>query len=600
MKKIKVIAAATLLLSFLSASSVANNYFTPGTGVKWTLDNLVSNSGGDVTFSGGAYNVNDTIFISFRDTLTITSDVTVKFAANTYFDINGTLLINPPTSVTFTAQNIANPYLGMRIDSSNTTVLRKLIFEYANSLRLFDCSPLIEDCIFRYNSPLTSFGNAAISVFRSNAIIRNCKFIGNQRAAIQGGANIANAPLITGCLFVGNNTLNQNVPQINLGTSGTDTVKILNNQLLRASTNSGAIGFLPLGNLQAVISGNIIKYNRYGITLNGGSNINTLISYNQIDSNNTQGDPFLGGSGIAFAGGTATSQQNSIVTGNIFTGNLWGITIQNRSRPNLGNITNSDTSDNGKNRFINNTNNSTPNTDVYNNSPDAIFAQNNYWNTNDPAVIESKIFHTPDQSSLGLVNYSGYISLPMDFVFFNATAAGTTVYLNWQTIYETGTSYFILERSKDGISFDSLAKITAAGNSFYTRDYSYTDAPAIYFNKPIYYRLKLINSNGTSKYSVIVSVVVQLDTRGKQVRLYPSLFTNAVPLTAVILSDREQNIRIRAFDISGKMVMQQSQPLAGATNQFNLLLPAYLPAGWYYIQFTGEGIDKTIPVHKGL
>ena len=64
MKKITAIAAVTFLLSLLSASSVANNYFTPGTGVKWTLDNLVSNSGGDVTFSGGAYNVNDTIFIS--------------------------------------------------------------------------------------------------------------------------------------------------------------------------------------------------------------------------------------------------------------------------------------------------------------------------------------------------------------------------------------------------------------------------------------------------------------------------------------------------------------------------------------------------------
>ncbi|MBA2760805.1 MAG: hypothetical protein H0U39_02375, partial [Segetibacter sp.] len=78
-------------------------------------------------------------------------------------------------------------------------------------------------------------------------------------AAIQGGANIANAPRIIGNLFQGNNTLNLNVPQINLGATGNDTVRIMNNQMLRASSNSGGIGFLPLGNANVIITGNVIK-----------------------------------------------------------------------------------------------------------------------------------------------------------------------------------------------------------------------------------------------------------------------------------------------------------------------------------------------------
>jgi hypothetical protein len=587
-----------LFYLFTTRASFANNYATPGTGVSWTLDQLVANAGGDVTVNGGVYFVNDTIFISLNDVLTINADLTVKFAANTYFDINGTLIINPPTGVLFTAQNTGTRFLGMRIDSSNTTILRKLTFEYANSLRLFDCKPLIEDCIFRYNSPLTNFGNAAISLFRSNPTIRNTFFLDNQRAAIQGGANIANAPVIVGCTFAGNNTLNQNVPQINLGSSGSDTVKILNNRFLRASTNSGGIGFLPIGNLQVVITGNVIRDNRYGITLSGGSNINSLISYNLVENNNTQGDPLLGGSGIAFSGGSASSQQNSIVTGNTFAGNLWGITIQNRARPNLGNITNADTSDNGKNRFINNTNNSTPGIDLYNNTVDPINAQNNYWNTNNPAEVEARIFHTPDLATLGLVNYSGFITMPFDFVAFTATPDGSNVYLDWTTIYEAGSSYISIERSADGITFDSIARVNAVGTNYGTVHYDYTDVPAPYFNRSIYYRLKLVNVNGSSKYSSIAHVVVNLNTRAREVQLYPTQFSNSIPVTAVVVSTVDQVIVIRVTDTGGRLIAEYSRQVVAATNQFSLTLPSSLPTGWYYVQVTGANINKTIPLFK--
>src|SRR5688572_21768192 len=97
----------------LFTNSFANNYGTPGSGVRWTMDDLVNNSGGDVSFSAGAYLVNDTIFIRENDTLSIATDISVKFAANPYFYIHGVLIINPPTGVTFSAQNTDTRYLGM-------------------------------------------------------------------------------------------------------------------------------------------------------------------------------------------------------------------------------------------------------------------------------------------------------------------------------------------------------------------------------------------------------------------------------------------------------------------------------------------------------
>lgn len=585
------------LLFFIPAISFANNYATPGTGVRWNLDNMVANSGGDVTFDAGAYYINDTVFVSLNDTLYITSDAVVKFAVNSYLDVNGTLIVDPPTGVTFTAQNLAGGYYGMRIDSSNTTVLRKLTFEYAVSLRLNDCRILIDSCVFQYNSPTTAFGNGAIALFRASPVITNCRFLNNQRAAIQGGANINNAPKIINCLFQGNNTLNTNVPQINLGATsdGSDTVRIIGNQILRASTSSGGIGFLPIGNVYAIISNNVIRNNRYGMTFNGGANINALISYNQVDSNNTQGDPNLGGSGISFTGGTAASQQNSVVTGNLFRWNLWGITIQGRSKPNLGNLTNADTSDDGKNRFIDNTNNTTPHTDLYNNTVDPIYAQNNYWGTNDPGVVETKIFHQPDNPSLGLVNYLN-ILLPVRLSSFAASRRNGAVLLHWETAAESSNNGFTVERSYDAGPFFAIGTVSARGGMPSFQTYTFTDNDLLP-GRTVLYRLKMQDADGSFSYSPVMTVRGEaLKTDG--VKLYPTVSTGAQPWHVEIRSTKKQRASMQFFDASGKKLVQAFLPLADGMNYITYQPPAGLPCGQLYIMLKGEGFACSVSVFR--
>lgn len=410
MKKFTIV----VLFVFLCISQVFAGYYTPGTGVKWNLDDLVTNSGGVVTFGSGFYTFNDTVKVRAGDTLYIYSDATVKFALNKSLAVSGTLLINPPTGVLFTPLDTANKYSGVRIDSSNSSVVRKLTMEYSVAFRITDGSAIVDSCIFRYNGLATStLTNAAMVVLRTNnrTTVSNCQFIDNYRAAIQSGSNINTPMTISNNYFIGNNRLFINTPQINLTNSGVgDTIKIINNTLLKPSTNSGGISFLSsAGQLNAIVTGNIIKNNRYGINVQGGSSIAYVrIAYNQIDSNNIQGNPSLGGSGIACSGGTAASRPNTIITGNIIRWNLWGVTIQNGSKPNVGNIANADTSDDGKNVFVNNWNSTTPYIDLYNNSniADTIYAQNNYWNTSNTDSVALKIMDKTDLGSLGPVYYT--------------------------------------------------------------------------------------------------------------------------------------------------------------------------------------------------
>lgn len=400
-----------LLVLLTFSTNCFANYSTPGTGVTWNLDSLVSYSGGNVTFSGGNYLVNDTIVIAASDTIKVTSNATMKFSTLVFIDIFGVLIINPTDSAKITAQDTTLKFLGLKFeDQSDGSVLKKLIFEYGNSIRMLDCDILIDSCTIRFNNLNSTFASGAISFFRSNSIVRNCKIYRNRRAAIVSGANIASSPLIENNLIYENDTDNANVPQINFGATGPTPMIIRGNTITGMFIMSGGISFFPIGSIpNAIIENNIIKKNRYGIAI-AGSNSNFYINNNIIDSNNIQGSPTLGGSGINFNGGAT---QNSIVTRNIIRGNLWGITIQVNAKPNLGNLTSPDTTDIGLNQIYNN-GNSNKIFDLFNNTPDFIYAENNYWGSGNADTVESHIFHNTDSTVLGFVDYLPLRSINLD------------------------------------------------------------------------------------------------------------------------------------------------------------------------------------------
>jgi len=391
-----------LLLIIFTEASYAG-YSTPGTGKSWNLDSLVTYSGGSVTYSSGTYFFNDTLTISQSDTLKVLINTTVKIVPAGVFNIYGTLIVSPPDSVKITAVITTQGFYEMRLDDlSDASVMKRMIFEYSvNGIRLLNTNPLIDSCVIRNNCDNNSSTTApAINLFYSNATISHCKIYRNYKVAIGGGANISNAPQILYNEIYENNIGNSNVSQINLGASGSGTTVIKGNIIRGLYINAGGIATLPIGNLNISIENNIITHNRYGVAIQN-ANTNAIIRGNVIDSNNIQGLPLSGGSGINFNG---NSTLTAVVFRNFIRGNLWGITIQNTAKPNLGNLSNSDTSDDGYNYIYWNSNSDTI-YDLYNNTPDSIKAENNYWGTSNIDTVEAHIFHHPDNPSLGYVDY---------------------------------------------------------------------------------------------------------------------------------------------------------------------------------------------------
>ncbi|MBN8584696.1 MAG: T9SS type A sorting domain-containing protein [Ignavibacteria bacterium] len=392
-----------ILFYLIVTNNSHSNYTTPNSSVSWNLNDLVTNSGGVVTFSSGTYFVNDTLTVSSSDTLKILTNATVKFAFNVIFFVNGTLIVNPADSVKFTSIDTTQKFMDVRLDDqSDASVINKLIFEYSyNGFRMLDSSPIIENSIFRFNCNGNTTTSTAISLFRSNVTIRNCKIYRNYRVGIAGGTNIANAPQILNNEIFENNILNGNVPQINLGTTGSTTAIIRGNLITGGnSIQTGAIAVAASlgGTINVIIENNVIKRNRYGITIQAGVS-NAIIRGNIIDTNNIQNSPNLGGSGINIVGSGVTA----IVSKNYIRGNLWGITTQQRANLILGDLSNSDTNYIGLNQIYGN-HNSGIFYDLYNNTINPIKAENNYWGTTNIDTVEAHIVHQPDNDS-GFVDY---------------------------------------------------------------------------------------------------------------------------------------------------------------------------------------------------
>lgn len=376
------------------------DYTTPNTSVSWNLNDLVTNSGGTVTFSGGSYFVNSNLTISSSDTLKLLSNATVKLALNVVFLVNGTIIVNPADSVKFTSADTTQRFTELRLDGAGvTSSFNKFIFEYSsNGLRLLNVSPSFTSCTFRYNCFGASLTVPALNLFNANPVISNCLFYRNYRAAIAGGSNIANAPQILNSQFIENVLTSGNVPQINLGQSGAGTTVIRGNTIRGISVLSGGIAALPIGTLTLVVENNNIIKNRYGIALNGS--VNAIIRGNTIDSNNIQGIPAQGGSGLNFVGSGVTAR----VSKNIIRWNLWGVTLQSNAAPVFGDLSNPDTNYQGMNQIYSNSNSGVF-YDFYNNTPQPIKAENNFWGTMIVDSVEAHIVHRQDDTAYGLVDY---------------------------------------------------------------------------------------------------------------------------------------------------------------------------------------------------
>lgn len=404
MRKIVFTVFATLFSVF---SVWADDFKTSGEGTLWTMSKLATVAESGVSVNGNVFTMVKNVEIAEGDRFDIEGGIKVMLGDNVRLTISGDANFVADNRVLFTAVSEEDKPYGIFMDGKSTVSFANIDFEYAG-LRNFGQNGLnVDNCTFKWHNTVSNSSALGLGTSGTSFVVTNCVFEECQRSAIGGAANYSNPIVIENCLFKGNGTRNLNAPQINLTTA---SKVVLRNNIIIGNPEHNMVGGVVVSNLlgitgtlETVIEGNEIRDNRFGVAVYNGQN--AVIKNNVIVGNKYETNANNGGSGINIYDPYKT--QMAVISGNYIEDNLWGITVIGGRDVNIGKTEDKDASDYnpGQNVFFNNGNGGMI-YDLYNNSDNTVYAQGNYWKSvdkQDRESIETVVFHKNDNSSLGEV-----------------------------------------------------------------------------------------------------------------------------------------------------------------------------------------------------
>ncbi|ODS80235.1 MAG: hypothetical protein ABS46_14830, partial [Cytophagaceae bacterium SCN 52-12] len=220
-----------------------------------------------------------------------------------------------------------------------------------------------------------------------------------------------------------------------------------------------------------------------------------------------------------------------------------------------------------------------------------LFPANNAGDAID--LAGSARFYGPriDMGAYELIHES---ALPVSLAAFNASLQENAVLLSWLTTTEANASHFEIQRSGDARTFEAIGRVGAKGGEQETENYAYTDYPLEHPTfltapgSPVYYRLRIVDLDGTYAFSPIASV-----RWGKTGSNAAMLYPNPVNSGKVTLRtpDGREPAGVRVFNPLGRQV---NVPFSHGE-----LDTAHLPAGLYLAQIVcPDGTTVTVKFLK--
>ncbi|MBO9201536.1 MULTISPECIES: T9SS type A sorting domain-containing protein [Niastella] len=161
-------------------------------------------------------------------------------------------------------------------------------------------------------------------------------------------------------------------------------------------------------------------------------------------------------------------------------------------------------------------------------------------------------------------------TLPVTWLYFNATQKSDKVLLSWGTSAEVNSAWFIVERSTNGIDFQEAGRV--AGSEYSSSDKHYSFSEPVISQQKLYYRLKQTDKDGAYSYSKIVTLQTEEQTK---VSLQPNPVQN---LVRIQLPDSRQNATLTIYNASGILMHRQ------VISNWQSVNVQQLSTGTYYLQ----------------
>ncbi len=189
---------------------------------------------------------------------------------------------------------------------------------------------------------------------------------------------------------------------------------------------------------------------------------------------------------------------------------------------------------------------------------------------------DDKILLTGGQTGpkILLARYNGDNVLAANFKEVKATQNKDAINITWQTLNESGTKSFTVERSSNANDYAGINTVPAKGVA---SNYSYTDKNPL--DGISYYRIRENAVNGTNTFSPVVKVV--FNDNGV-ITLYPNPAKNTVTVKGL---NKNITAVIKITDMQGREISSQNfKQSSSATLNIRALAQ-----GTYFVQVAQEG-----------
>lgn len=151
------------------------------------------------------------------------------------------------------------------------------------------------------------------------------------------------------------------------------------------------------------------------------------------------------------------------------------------------------------------------------------------------------------------------VPLPMTLIWFKGTARDRVISLDWEVANEKGLKEYIVERAADAVHYESISIVAAQNLS--AKQYNTIDKNPLQGNN--YYRLSLVNSDGTKQIIAFTHVLVH---GGTALSIYPNPAKEELHIA--VTGQSLGQAKVQLLDRNGRMVL--SAVLDKADNKFNL------------------------------
>ncbi|MBE9460570.1 T9SS type A sorting domain-containing protein [Dyadobacter subterraneus] len=186
----------------------------------------------------------------------------------------------------------------------------------------------------------------------------------------------------------------------------------------------------------------------------------------------------------------------------------------------------------------------------------------------------------------------GNTPLPVTLTKFSGSYGEGNVDLGWSTSSESNASHFEIETSRNGKNFIKLGDVLAKGNSSSTTSYSFRYINSSFDNA--YFRLKMIDNDGTFSYSRIISVQSKSDDSGS-FNVFPTIFGNE--LTISLPGTNSSTAVVRIIGMNGNIHLDNVYNINN-NNSVEITDLNTVPSGLYIVHITSGSLIEFKKVIK--